>query len=75
MSTGKELHLRCYMDFKDTSLDFDRLFGIDHSAYLFWRNTLIFMIQVMTLHCKTKTMNINLFLREDQLSSEAATDS
>ena len=29
----------------------------------------------MTLHCKTKTMNINLILREDQLSSEAATDS
>ena len=75
MSTGKELHLRCYTDFKDTSLDFDRLFGIDHSAYLFKRNTLISMIQVMTLHCKTKTMNIDLFLCEDQLSSEAATDS
>ena len=33
------------------------------------------MIQVMTLHCKTKAMNIDLLLCEDQLSSEAVTDS
>ena len=29
----------------------------------------------MTLHCKTKTKNINLFLSKDQLLSEAATNS
>ena len=28
----------------------------------------------MTLHCKKKTKNINLFLSKDQLLSEAATD-
>ena len=28
----------------------------------------------MTLHCKTKTKNINLFLSKDQLLSEADTD-
>ena len=29
----------------------------------------------MTLHCKTKTRNINLFLSKDQLLSEADTES
>ena len=42
---------------------------------LFWRNTLVIWTQVMTLHCKTKTKNINLFLSKDQLLSEAAADS
>ena len=29
----------------------------------------------MTLHCKTKTKDMNLFLSKDQLLSEADTDS
>ena len=59
----------------DSTLVFDRLFGLGQLAHLFQRNTLILGTQFMTLHCKTKTKNINLFLSKDQLLSEADTNS
>ena len=74
MPTGKESHLRCYTDPKDTILVFDRLFEIGQSAHLFQRNALVFRTQVMTLHGEAKTTNFNLFLCKDQLFSEAATE-